>query len=92
MTNLINANSSQNYFQFRGSHYKCEKGVPMGLPISRSVFKNFLQILDGKFIKNSSKSKALIHYPMGCLRGQCTSDLLIYFILPAYLFQPTRIV
>ena len=39
MANLINANSNQNYFQFHGSHYKYEKGVPLGLPISRSKFK-----------------------------------------------------
>ena len=54
----------------------------MGLPISRSIFKNFLQNLEGKFIKSSSKSKALIHYPTGCLRRHCTPDLFIYFILP----------
>ena len=51
----------------------------MGLPISRSIFKNFLQNLEGKFIKSSSKSKALIHYPMGCPRRQCTSDLFTSF-------------
>jgi len=38
MVNLINANSNQNYFQFHGSHYKYEKEVPLGLPISRSIF------------------------------------------------------
>ena len=58
MANLINANSNQNYFQFHGAHYKYKKGVPLGLPISRSR-KNS----EGKFIKSSSKSKALIHYP-----------------------------
>ena len=42
MANLVNANSNQNYFQFHGSHYKFEKGVPLGLPISRSIFQNFL--------------------------------------------------
>jgi len=42
-----------------------------------SVFNNFLQNLEGKFIKSSSKSKALIHYPMGCLRRHCTPDLFI---------------
>jgi len=42
MANLINANSNQNYFQFRGSHYKFETEVPLGLPSSRSIFKNFL--------------------------------------------------
>ena len=82
MANLINANSNQNYFQFHGSLYKYEKGVPLGLPISRSIFKNFLQNLEGKFIKSSSKSKALIHYPKGCLRRHCTP----------HLFHPTRIV
>ena len=48
-----------------------------------SVFNNFLQNLEGKFIKSSSKSKALTHYPMGCPRRHCTPDLFIYFILPA---------
>jgi len=33
--------------------------------------------LEGKFINSSSKSKALIHYPTGCPRRQCTPDLLI---------------
>ena len=83
MANLINANSNQNYFQFHGSHYIYENGVPLGLPISRLIFKNFLQNLEGKFIKNSSKSKALIHYPTECPRRHCTPDLFIYFILPA---------
>ena len=82
MANLINVNSNQNYFQFHGSHYKNEKGVPLGFPISRSIFKNFLQNLEGKFIKSSSKSKALIHYPVGCPRIQCAPDLFIYLILP----------
>jgi len=86
MANPINANSNQNYFQFRGSHYKYRKGVPLGLTISRSIFKNFLQNSEGKFIKkkkkNSSKSKALIPYPTGCPRRHCTPDLFIYFILP----------
>jgi len=59
MANLINANSNQNYFQFHGSHYKHKKGVPLGLPISRSIFKNFVQNLEGKFIKSSSKVKHL---------------------------------
>jgi len=56
---------------------KYEKAVPMGLPISRSIFKNLLQNLEGKFIKSSSKSQALIHYSTGCLRRQCTSVLFI---------------
>ncbi len=77
MANLINANSNQNYFQFHGSLYKYEKGEPLGLPVSRSIFKNFLQNLEGKFIKSSSKSKALIHYPMGWSRRHCTPDLFI---------------
>ena len=77
MANLINANSNKKYFQFHGSHYKYKKGAPLGLPISRSIFKNFLQNLEGKFIKSSSKSKALIHYPTGCLRRQCTPDFFI---------------
>jgi len=34
MANLGNAGSNQNYFQFHGSHYKFEKGVLLGLPIS----------------------------------------------------------
>jgi len=34
MVNLINANSNQNSFQFHGSHYKYEKGVPLGLPVA----------------------------------------------------------
>ena len=77
MANLINANSNQNYFQCCGSHYKYEKGVPLGLPISRSIFNNFIQNLEGKFIKSSSKTKALIHYPTGCPRRHCTPDLFI---------------
>ena len=28
MANLIYATSNKNYFQFHGSHYKYEKGVP----------------------------------------------------------------
>jgi len=52
MANLINANSNQNYFRFHGSYYKYKKGVPLGLPISRSIFNNFLQNLEGKFNKN----------------------------------------
>jgi len=67
--------------KFCGSH-KYKKGAPLGLPISRSIFKHFLQNLEGKFIKNSSKSKVLIYYPTGCLRRQCTPDL----------FHPTHIV
>ena len=57
MVNLINANSNKNYVQFHGSHYKYEKGVPLGLPIFRSIFKNLLQNLEGKFIKSSRKVK-----------------------------------
>ena len=60
MAKLTNANSNKNYFQCHGSHYNYEKGVPLGLPISRSIFKNFLQNLEFRFIKSSSKSKALI--------------------------------
>jgi len=77
MANLVNANSNQNYFQFHGLHYKYEKGVPLGLTISRSIFQNFLQNLEGKFIKSSSQSRALTHYPMGCPRRQSTPDLFI---------------
>jgi len=77
MANLVNANSNQNYFQFHRSCSKYEKGVPLGLPISRSIFQNFLQNLEGKFIKSSSQSRALTHYPTGCLRRQCTPDLFI---------------
>ena len=33
--------------------------------------------LECKFIKSSSKSKALIQYPMGCPRRHCTPDLFI---------------
>ena len=47
------------------------------MPISRYIFKNFLQNLEGKFMKSSSKSKALIHYPMGWSRRHCTPDLFI---------------
>ena len=83
MTTLINANSNQNYFQFHRSHYKYEKRELLGLPISRSIFKNFLKNLEGKFIKSISKSRALIHYPTGCPRRHCTPDLFIYFILPS---------
>ena len=84
MANLINANSNQNYFQFHGSHYKYEKGVPLGLPISRSISQNFLQNLEDKFINSSSQSTALTHYHRGCPRRQCTPDSFIYFILPAF--------
>ena len=49
----------------------------MGLPISKSIFKNSLQNLEGKFVKSRSKSKAFIHYPTGCLRRHCTPDLFI---------------
>jgi len=83
MANLINANSNQSYFQFHKWHYKYEKRKPLGLPSSRSIFKNFLQNLEGKFIKSSSKSRELIHHPTGCPRRHCTPDLFIYFILPA---------
>ena len=77
MANLVNANSNQNYFQYHGSHYKYEKGVPLGLPISRSIFQNFLHNLDAKFIKSNSQSRALTHYPMGCPWRHCTPDLFI---------------
>ena len=77
MDNLINANSNQNYFQFHGSHYKYEKREPLGLLISRSIFRNFLQNLEGKFIISSSKGRALIRYPTGCPRRHCTPDLFI---------------
>jgi len=53
MADLINVNSNQNYFQFHGSHYKYEKEVPLELPTFRSKFKNFLQNLEGKFIKKA---------------------------------------
>ena len=53
------------------------------MPLSRSIFKNFLQNLEGKFIKSSSKSKALIHYHTGCPRR--------HVHLP-YLFHLTRTV
>jgi len=45
--------------------------------------RNFLQNLEGKFIKSSSKSKALIHYPTRCPRRHRTPDTFIYFSLPA---------
>ena len=77
MSNLINANSNQDYFQFHGSHSKYEKGAPLGLPTSKSIFKKFLQNLEGTFIKGSSKSKALLYYPTGCPRRHCTPDLFI---------------
>jgi hypothetical protein len=79
MANLINANSNQNNFQVHGSHYKYEKGVPLGLPIFRSIFKTLLQNMEGKFIKGSSKSKVII------LRDvqEDTIHLTYYFILPA---------
>ena len=47
------------------------------MPISRSVFKNFLQNLECKFTKSSNKSTALIHYPTGCPRRHCTLDWFI---------------
>ena len=47
MANLINANSNQDYFQFHKSHYKYEQGEPLGLPVSRAIFKKFLQNLEG---------------------------------------------
>ena len=77
MANLVNANSNQNYFHFHGSHYKFEKGVPLGLPTSRSIFQTSLQNLEGKFTKSSNQRRALTRYPAGCLRRQCTPDLLI---------------
>jgi len=52
--------------------------------INTLIYKHFLQNSEGKFIKSSSKSKALIHYPTGCPRRQCTPDLFIYFILPTF--------
>jgi len=64
-------------FSFMDHIIKYEKGVPMGLSISKSIFKNLLQNMEDKFIKSSSKSKALIHYPTGCLRRHCTSGLFI---------------
>ena len=64
-------------FSFIHHIIKYEKGVPTGFPISRSIFKNLVQNLECKFIKSSSKSKALIHYPTGCLRRHCTSGLFI---------------
>ena len=82
MDNLINANLNQNYFQFHGSHYKYKQGEHLGLPISGSIFKNFLQNLEGKFIKSNSNRTALIHYPTGCPRRYCTPDL--------FMFHPTR--
>jgi len=45
--------------------------------ISRSIFKNIPQNLEGKFIKSSSKSEALIHYPTECPRRHSTPDLFI---------------
>ena len=81
MAYLINSNANKNYFHFHGSHYKYEQGVRLGLPTYRSILMNFLQNLESKFKKCSSKSKALIHYPTGCPRRQCTPDLFIYFIL-----------
>jgi len=86
MANLVNANSNQNYFQFHGSHYKYEKGLPLGLPISRSIFQNFLQNLEGKFIKRSSQSRAWTHYPTGCLRRHLLHNPIVaglwYNIIP----------
>ena len=37
---------------------------------------NFLQNLEGKFTKSNSQSRALTHYPTGCLRRQSTPDFL----------------
>ena len=51
--------------------------------------RNFLQNLEGKFIKSSSKSKAIIQYHMGCPRRHWTPDLFIYFILPS-LYESCR--
>jgi len=82
MANLVNANSNENYFQFHGSHYKFKKGVPLGLPISRSIFQNFLQNFEGKFTKSSNQRRALTHYPARCLRRQ---------LHLTYLFHPTQI-
>jgi len=50
----------------------------LGLPISRSIFKNLLQKIEDKFIKSGSKRKALIHYPKGCPRRHCTPDISYY--------------
>ena len=47
MVNLINSNSNQNFFQFHELHYKYEKEGPLGMPISRSIIKKFLQNLEG---------------------------------------------
>jgi hypothetical protein len=47
------------------------------LPTSKSIFKKFLQNSEGKFIKSSSKCKALIHCPMGCPGRHYTPDLFI---------------
>ena len=49
------------------------KGYLWDCLFSRSISKN----LEGKFIKSSSKSKALIHYPTWCPRRHCTPDLFI---------------
>jgi len=81
MANLTDANSNKNNFQVHGSHYKYEKGVPLGLPIFRSIFKTLLQNTEGKFIKGSSKSKVII------LR-----DVQEDTIHLTYLFHPTCVV
>jgi len=47
--------------------------------------RNLLQNLEGKFIKSSSKSKVLIHYPIGCPRRHCAPNTFIYFIISSYL-------
>ena len=53
----------------------------MGLPISRSIFKNFLQNLECKFIKSSSKSKEFI--TLWDVRIDTVNLTFIYFILPS---------
>jgi len=39
-------------FSFIDHIINTKKGVPLVLPISRSIFNNFLQNLEGKFYKN----------------------------------------
>ena len=70
-------------FSFMGHIINTRKGSLWNCLFPGQYSRNFLQNLEGKFIKSRSKSKALIHYPTGCPRRHCTPDTFIYFILHA---------
>ena len=68
-------------FSFMDHIINTRKGYIWDCLFPGQYSRNFLQNLEGKFIKSSSKSKALIHYPTGCLRRHSTPDTFIYFTL-----------